>query len=172
MQVQSLAIAIYHMTANQWQATAAIGTLIVTVATVIFAIIQFLSARDIRREQTNPYVIAYFDLENGASNAIYFVIKNIGARPAFNITLIIDPPMVRADELDSSLFMETKAISKGVAMLVPDQEMRLFFETEAERDGKALPTDFKVMISFETSDKRSLMGQFDLDVEWGRGRVS
>ncbi len=159
------------MTAIQWQAIAAVGTFIVAAATVVFAICQFFNARRIWREQTDPYIITYFELDKGSSTEIYFVIKNIGSRPAFNIILTIDPPMKRADEFDGHAFMETKAISKGIALLVPGQEIRLFFESEAERDGKSLPTDFKVTISFMTSDKRPLTGVFDLDVEWGRGRV-
>lgn len=159
------------MTANQWQATAAVGTFIIAAFTVFFVVRQFYNARDIRREQTDPYVIAFFELNENHSTVIDFVIKNIGIRPAFNITLLIDPPMLRADEFDEHPFMETKAISKGIAMLAPGQEIRLFFETEAERVGKQLPTDFRVSISFLTSEKRPLTGIFDLDVEWGRGRV-
>jgi hypothetical protein len=159
------------MTAIQWQAIAAVGTFFVAAISVIFAIRQFYKTRDNRREQTNPYVIAYFDLDEIFSTEIIFVIKNIGARPAFNITLMIDPPMTRANEIGSHTFMETKAISKGIVMLVPDQEIRLFFETEAERVGKTLPTEFNVVIAFETSDKKALTARFDLDVEWSRGRV-
>ena len=160
-----------RMTAIQWQAIAAVGTFIVAAATVVFAICQFFNARRIWREQTDPYVIAYFELDKASSRQIDFVIKNIGCRPAYEITLTIDPPMKRADEFDGHAFMETKAISKGIAMLAPSQEIRLFFESEAERDGQSLPTDFKVTTSFRSSDWRWLTGIFNLDVEWGRGRV-
>jgi len=149
---------------------ATIGTLLVAVAALVFAIVQLRDARRIRREASAPYVIAQFESSEAAPDIIDFVIKNIGVTPAFDIHVDVAPPMVRAKEIPKLHFMKSKPLTDGIKMLAPNQEVRMFFDTVAERTGKELPSEFTVTITAMDSRRRHLTpGVFNLDVGWGRG---
>jgi len=131
---------------------------------------QLHDARRIRRESNAPYVIAQFESSEAAPDIIDLVIKNIGVTPAFAIHLTVDPPMERAKEIPGLPFMGAKALSDGIKMLAPNQEVRMYFDAVRERQGTSLPNEFTVTVEAKNSRRQALPpGAFTLDVDWGRG---
>lgn len=160
------------MTADDWQAVGSIGTLVVAIAAAIFAYMQIRDARRLREEQAAPYVIARFRSSEASPKIIDFVIVNIGSTPAFDIRVAISPEMERADPIADYPFMSAKPIKTGIAMLAPQQEIVMFFDTVTDRVGKKLPSDFTVTISSKNSKRQQLPdATYDLDIDWGWNTV-
>jgi len=156
----------------EWSALAALATFVIALAAAIFAVVQILDARSLRREQTAPYVIAKLDENDASPSFIDFVVVNIGSTPAFDIRLEITPPMVRADEIPSFPFMGARPITNGIKMLAPGQEIRMHFDTAIERDGKDLPSLHTVTVAGKDSRGKELKSAvFELDADWKRNTV-
>jgi hypothetical protein len=152
---------------GDWQAAAAMGTLLVAIVAAVIALVQIHQARRLREEQAAPYVIAQLESSEVAASFIDFVVKNIGRTPSFDIKLKIDPPMVRATEVPTYAFMDARVIANGVRMLAPNQEIRMHFDTAIERFGKGLPSVYTVTVYAKDSKGRKLPdGVYELDADW------
>lgn len=155
-----------------WQAIGSIGTLIVAIAAAIFAYVQIRDARRLREEQAAPYVIARFRSSEASPKIIDFVIANIGSTPAFDVRITIAPEMERANPIANYPFMSAKPIQSGIAMLAPQQEIVVFFDTVPERNGRDIPSGFLVTVSSKNLKRRHLPdATFDLDIDWGWNSV-
>ena len=157
---------------DEWSALAAMLGLLLTLAAATFAVVQILDARSLRREQAAPYVIVKLDENEALSGFMDFVVVNIGTTPAFDISIDIDPPMVRANEIAEFPFMNSRAIANGIKMLVPGQEIRFHFDTAAERHGAGLPSIYTARVNARNSKSKALpVGIFELDADWKRNSV-
>jgi len=141
---------------GNWQAAAAIGTLLVAIVAAVIALVQIHQARRLREEQAAPYVIAQLESSEVAASFIDFVVENIGRTSAFDIKLKIDPPMVRATEVPTYAFMDARVIANSVRMLAPNQEIRMHFDTAIERFAKGLPSVYAMTVYAKDSKGRKL----------------
>ena len=83
------------------------------------AMISVVELKQQRESQERPYVLAYFDVEQG--NAIDFKIENIGASPAIDVEVIFNPPFVTAKGLDLNTLSFTK---QPIRLLAPGKGVR------------------------------------------------
>ncbi|MDP9225314.1 MAG: hypothetical protein M3P18_16015 [Actinomycetota bacterium] len=104
-------------------AWAAVGTLIVLVVTAVYAIRQFREAKELRRDQTRPYVVPSIGVEQ--QMMFMLVIENVGKTPAFAVTVAFDPPPV-------SEIKDLEAVSilkQPIPTMPPAQTFRAFWES-------------------------------------------
>jgi hypothetical protein len=163
------------MRPDEWSAVAAVVATIAGVIAATFAVLQLRDARRVRREQSAPYVVARLDHSEASHKLVDLVVKNYGTTTAYDIRLQVDPPMIRTTDHDQPdfAFMESKAIATGVAMLVPGQEIRIFFDSLPERAITSMPNQFQIRVRARDSRKRELEeGLFDVDASWNQDSLN
>ena len=135
-----------------WEAIGAlstVGTLIVAVGAAIFAWRQLKISRDARLDQTRPYVMV--TLEQGLTwfQFIDLVVVNVGAGPARDVTITVDPPLASSfDGEDRSPISETRYFTEAIPLMPPNYRMRTFFDDYTRRYSADLPSRFTFTLSY------------------------
>ena len=124
-----------------WDAVATLlsglGILIGAVAAAV-AIRQYGLNRRIRDEQARPYMV--MSAEPGTSTTIIdLVIKNIGSTPARELTIRVEPPFQRANEVPGYPIMGTRMFSETLPIWPPGQERRIFFDPISSGPARGCP---------------------------------
>lgn len=155
------------------------GLLIVAVAAAWYAKGQWTATREsvedarrASREATRPYVIV--TIEPTATSRTFFdlCVRNIGQRPALDVSVRLDPPPVRADETSGLEIAKVKMLNEPVAMIAPGQEMRAFYDSHAERvDAKNVPTVHRVFLEYVDSSGHPYTEESVLDLDAMRGAM-
>lgn len=133
--------------------------LIVAVAAAVYARAQWRASRqqieDARRAQleaSRPYAIVAAESTAAARNLFDLSVKNIGKRPALNVTIRFDPPPTTATLTPGYEMDKLKMLREPIAMIAPDQDMRAFWDNHAERHGRNdLPQSHRVSVSYSDS---------------------
>jgi hypothetical protein len=156
-------------TADEWQAFGSVGTLLVAVVAAGFAWQQVSEARSLRREQAQPYVAAYLDVNNEVDFAFMtFVIKNFGLTAAHDIRISIDPPMKRAWGKVAN--PEPLEVASNITTLVPGQEWKTLFDWAPHRLAAKLYDVYTVKIQYKDSHGKEMpAGTFTID--WNQYRT-
>ena len=168
---------------TDWIAFTAIFTALLWAVAVVAALYTFQQvkiaraqaeeARTAEIEANRPYVIVM--VEPSAAVGLPFfdlVVKNIGRRPALNVSIKLDPPPVRAREAEGAELAKTKMFNRPVAMIAPGQEMRTFYDSAIDRNGRDdLPTSHTVHLAYEDSSGRPYPEESVLDVNALEGIV-
>ena len=155
------------------------GLLVVAVVAAWYAKGQWASAREsvedarrANREATRPYVIV--TIEPTATSRTFFdlCVRNIGQRPALDVSIRLDPPPARAREQGGPKIAEVKMLNEPVAMIAPGQEMRAFYDSHAERvDAKNVPTVHQVFLEYVDSSGHPYTEESVLDLDAMRGAM-
>lgn len=155
-------------TADEWVAFGSVWTLVIAAVAAVFAWRQVNEARTLRREQAQPYIAAYLDLNNEVDFVfISFVIKNFGLTAAHNIQISVDPPMKRAWGKVSN--PEPLPLPATITTLVPGQEWKTLFDWAPHRLQAELFDVHTVTITYDDSrGKKMPKGTFDID--WNQYR--
>jgi hypothetical protein len=140
-----------------WTAIAAWATFAVAAAAAIGAFRQVKEARRTREEVAQPYVVALMR-STISPNFIDLVVRNFGATAAYDVRIVADPPLVRADGSDVWF-------PPLIPTLAPDQEWRTFWDSGLERRGKDLAMSHAIRI--ECQDSRERLHHFDSTLDWG-----
>jgi hypothetical protein len=86
--------------------------------------------------------------------------------------LRLDPPPVRARETDGQELSNAKMLKEPVAMIAPGQEMRAFYDSYIERNGRDdLPTTHRVRLSYQDSSGHEYTGASVIDIDAMRGTM-
>ena len=113
---------------------------------------QAKEAHEAELETRRPYVIVTVDHSEASKQLFDLVIRNIGQRPAVNVSISLDPPPVRAQENDGFPLFKAKMLTEPVAMIAPGQEMRAFYDSHIDRNGRDdLPTSHKAQVTYQDS---------------------
>jgi len=155
------------------------GLLAVAVVAALYAKRQWDSARgqaeEMRKaelEGRRPYVIVTVESSKVSRRRFDLVIRNIGQRPAEVVSITLDPPPVRAHETEGYPLADAKMLSEPVAMIAPGQEMRAFYDTHIERNGRDdLPTTHQVQVSYQDSSGHKYTGTSVIDINAMRGTM-
>lgn len=155
------------------------GLLVVALLAAWYAKGQWASAResveDARRgarEATRPYVIV--TIEPTATSRTFFdlCVRNIGQRPALDVSIRLDPPPVRARETDGFEIADLKMLNEPVAMIAPGQEMRAFYDSHVERvNAENVPTVHQVFLEYRDSSDHAYTEDSVLDLDAMRGAM-
>lgn len=146
------------------------GLLVVAVAAAVYAQRQWATARAISREATRPYVIVNIEASGAGPQLVDIVAKNIGTRPAFEVKLSFDPPLLAART--TPLFDPTKAkmLTESIAMIAPGQEMRIFFDDHRGRaERRDLPLAHNATVTYRDAFREQFHDEYILDFDAHRG---
>lgn len=145
------------LSAEEWQAVGAMGTLAVAIAAAIFAGVQVLEAGRLRREQSRPYVVVY--VHRVAPTILDLVVKNFGTTAARDIVLHWDRPVtLRWDKA-----AEPIELFDRLPLLVPGQEWRTVWDLHGHRIEDEEEPYVARLSSRDARGKKLPEERFDLD---------
>lgn len=113
-----------------------------------------------------PYVVVTAPASGADVNFFNLSIKNIGARPARNIRVTLDPPPRRARDVHGQALADTKMLKEPISLLAPGQELSTFYDSQLERNGRDdLPTSHQVDLTYEDLSGISYTERMQIDLE-------
>lgn len=152
------------ISAESWTALAAWAAVAIALAAATVGRGQLTEARALRREQAQPYVVAF--LEPSLADAVHvdLVIRNTGATAAFNVCVRIDPLPRRTARTGDDAPLPV-VIPEFFPVLVPGQEWRAFWDSTHVRPAGDLPSRHDAIVTFDDSREESHSLQYVLDFE-------
>jgi hypothetical protein len=133
---------------------------------------QAREARKAELEARRPYVIVTVEHSEVSKQLFDLVVRNIGQRPAVTVSISLDPPPVRARETDGFPLSNAKMLTEPVAMIAPGQEMRAFYDSHIDRNGRDdLPTSHKVLLSYQDSSGHQYTETSVIDIHPMKGAM-
>jgi hypothetical protein len=153
------------------------GLLVVTAVAALYAMKQWqiareqaADARQAQMEASRPYVIVTIEPSGADWHLFDLVVKNIGARPALGVSIALDPPPMRASEMAGHEIANAKMLNEPVAMIAPGQEMRTFYDSHVERNGREdLASYHLVCLAYQDSSQHDYMETSVLDIDAMKG---
>lgn len=134
---------------------------------------QVNEARKAELEARRPYVIVTVEPSEATRHLFDLVVRNIGQRPAEAVSISLDPPPARARETDGHELANARMLTEPVAMIAPGQEMRAFYDSHIDRNGRDdLPTSHKVSLKYRDSSRHEYTGTSVIDINAMRGTMS
>ncbi len=129
------------------------GLLAAAVWAALYAKRQWTIARDQVRESNRPYVIVTAEASGAGPQLFDLVVRNIGHRPAKNVTVKLDPPPKRVHETEGHEITKIKMLNEPIAMIAPGQELRTFYDSHIDRHGASdVPSVHQVLLTYEDSN--------------------
>lgn len=149
----------WGLTTDEWTATYTLltaGLLLVALAAALYARDQVRVSRAIQREATRPYVILTVESSPIGWRVLDLVVRNIGQRPAYNVSLTLDPGPVRTTETSEAPLSEVRMLTEPIPMLAPGQELRTYYDQMEERlnSGRTdLPMSHDYTVDYDSQPK-------------------
>lgn len=146
------------ITAQVVIALVAVAALIIAQRQLASAHAQRREARLLRREEAQPHVVVL--LEPSAADEVHIdlVIANLGATPAREVQVTIDPPPARSPQLGASL-----ELPGVIPVLVPGQRWRGYWDSLHYRGETDLPARYVAKAIFLDSFGDSQTYRWHLD---------
>lgn len=158
----------WGLTATDWTAIYTLltaGLLATAIVAGLYAKRQWTTARDAQVEATRPYVLVTLEPGERSMQEVDFVVRNIGVRPAYNVTISIAPPLLRARESEGHEMASMRLLNEPTSMIPPGQVTRLFYDHMPERAGrKDLSDHHTATVSYADSSGKKWTDTFDLDL--------
>ena len=164
----------WGLSATAWTAIytlLTLGLLLVAVIAAAYAKRQWKVARQAQLEASRPYVIVTAEPSAASRRLFDLSIRNIGKRPAINVRVRLDPPPLRAKEIDGHEFAKMKMLNQPIAMLAPDQDMRAFWDSHLDRHGADMPTSHQVTITYSDTSGAAYDEKSVVDLDSMQGSV-
>ncbi|MCT2008386.1 hypothetical protein [Micrococcus lylae] len=165
----------WGLTATAWTAIYTLltfGLLAMTVIAGLYAKRQWETTRDAQVEATRPYVLVTLEPGERSMQMVDFVVRNIGVRPAYNVTISIEPPLLRAREREGNEMAAMRLLREPTAMIPPGQVTRLFYDHMPERaDKDDLPEHHTAVVTYQDSSGKEWTDTFDLDLRMLEGAL-
>jgi hypothetical protein len=127
-------------------------------------------ARTAEWEASRPYVMV--TIEPGLTGPPLFdlLVKNIGRRPAVDVSITLDPPPMRASEPAGYELAKLKMLTEPVAMIAPGQEMRTHYDSSRERLNRDdLPSFHRVSLTYQDTSGHQYSETAVLDLDAMKG---
>jgi hypothetical protein len=140
---------IWHVTPDAWTAMATWAAVCTAGIAATVAFRQLAEARQLRREQAQPYVAVFAEPTAAGPTTIDLVIKNFGTTAATDVRVRFSEPLESA-----ALRPDHSPISvpESIPVLVPGQEWRTFWDTTHARDPASdLPMRYTAEVAFKDS---------------------
>ncbi len=132
--------------AAEWGAFGQVGALVVAAVAGVLVWLQVRHGRQVREDQTRPYVIVDFEFRG---MLVLIGVKNIGTTPAANVRIKFDKPLQSPTK---SLEPERFAIfSDPIAMMAPGRAIRVYFGMGPDffpADGEGVPLRYEVEVTY------------------------
>lgn len=145
---------------------------LLTIGLLITAVAAALYARKQLQAELRPYVIVWVEESKASPHLFDIAIKNIGRRPAMNVSISLDPPPQRASDDKGHEISKAKMLTQPIAMIAPNQELRLFYDSHIDRKGRTdLPTFHNASYTYEGNRRNKYQESSVLDLEALRGTL-
>jgi hypothetical protein len=107
-------------------------------------------ARQAAIDQSRPYVLLTAEISSVSTSMLDLVLSNVGAGPAYDVKIDVDPPLRRATETPGYELANARIFRKPMEMLPPHYRMRMWFESgpDRTRNGIDLPDSHEVTITY------------------------
>jgi hypothetical protein len=131
--------------AAEWGAFGQVGALVVATVAGVLVWLQVRHGRQVREDQTRPYVIVDFEFQG---MLVMIAVRNIGTTPAREVRIGFDPPLQSPLE-DSP--MDFAVFSEGIPMLAPGRAIRLAFGTGPQffpDEGEGVPLRYEARVQY------------------------
>ena len=100
-------------------------------------------------DQSRPYVLLNVDVGRDSIHTMDLVLLNVGAGPAYDVAISVDPPLRRADEVEGEVLAQARLFTRPIAMMPPGYQLRSWFDTAIARSGRTdLPEVHRVTINY------------------------
>lgn len=135
--------------AAEWGAFGQVGALVVATVAGLLVWLQVRQGRQIREDQTRPYVIVDFEF---LGLMVLLTVRNIGTTPARDVHIRFDPPLQSPLEGDP---MEFAVFSEGIPMLAPGRAIEHTFGDGPQffpEDGPAVPLRYEARVRYANLD--------------------
>ena len=146
---------------SEWEAVGVWVTGLLTVGLLVYAARQLHESRELRDEQSRPYVIVDFHFK---SIMISLSVKNIGQTPAKDLRVHLDDRLTSA-VMPSVEWQDSGLFADGVSTFAPGREMRFALDTFPSRVEARLPMSLSGRLEYRRFDDDA---QANPIVEWFR----
>lgn len=172
----------WGLSQTAWTAATALvtaGLLAVAIVAALYAARQVkiayeqaVESRKAAFEASRPYVIVTAEPSAVSQHLFDLVVRNIGQRPALAVSIKLEPAPIRADEPQGHELSKVKMLNEPVAMLAPNQELRTFYDSHRDRDGRNdLPTSHRVSLRYQDSSGHQYEEVTVVDLEAAKGTM-
>ncbi|MFG2019533.1 hypothetical protein [Actinomadura geliboluensis] len=108
---------------------------------------QLALAKQIQREQNEPYVVVDIQPASWATEVLLLVIENIGPTVARNVKFSVDPPFETSYESRREApLREANILTKGIPTLPPGRRIEILFDVGFELFKTDLPKVYEVTV--------------------------
>lgn len=132
------------LNSGDWTALAAWSAVIAAGIAGLIARGQLHEAQRLREKQSQPYVVIYAEESAAGDWVVEIVVRNFGATAATDVTIVVDPPLLRAVQEGS----EPVVMPAVIPTLAPGQEWRAFWDTTVARHKTGLPSRHEATVRF------------------------
>lgn len=172
-----------ELSATAWTGISAIITLGLLIGAGVAAwyakkqwVIARDQAEDARRAQSEasrPYIVVTIEPSAVSRHLFDLVVKNIGIRPALNVSITLDPPPKRARETPGYEIDKIKMLNEPIAMIAPGQEMRAYYDNLVERNNSQddLPKSHRASLTYTDSSQHEYSEISILDIDAMKGTM-
>lgn len=115
------------------------GVLLIGAVAALIAALEYRMGREVRQEQTRPFMTIAAEASPASNHLIDIMIKNVGTTPAHDLEIKVFPPFLEARPDEHSL-SKARIFNERVEMWPPDYEVRAFFDSHIERNDKDMPS--------------------------------
>jgi hypothetical protein len=100
-------------------------------------------------DAARPYVLLSAEPSRHALSFFDLVVENVGAGPAYDVSIVVDPPLKRAQEIEGEVLAEARLFKRPIEMLPPHFKLRSWLDSAIERAGRTdLPDVHRVTIRY------------------------
>ena len=136
---------------------------VVAVSTFVYAILTCRLVSETRRmrlAQTEPMVSVTYHPREEWINFIDFRIKNVGAGPALDISLEVDPDF---EYVPDKLLSELNLFKNGLNYLGPGDELRFFLTSLTENGAAKTETPFEIRVTYRGTIGKKKTDRYVID---------
>ncbi len=123
-------------------------------------------SEDARLDRARPYVLLTAERGETSSHLLDIVLSNIGAGPARDVTITVDPPLKRARDDVQYPLHKARVFTEPIEMLPPGFRQRMFFDSAIERHADPkLPSRHRVKVKYHDGHDHHWEEESTLDLD-------
>jgi hypothetical protein len=133
---------------------------------------QAAEARAAEQESSRPYVVVTVEPGLASPQLFDLLIRNIGKRPAVEVSITLDPAPIRASEPGGFELAKIRMLNEPIAMIAPGQEFRTFYDSHIQRKNREdLPSVHHVALRYKDTSGHQYRETAVLDLDAMKGAL-
>lgn len=149
---------------------------VVALSTVVYAVLTALlviETRQMRRAQTEPKIVSYFEPREEFMNFGHLYFQNIGAGPAFNVSFEFKAkPEDEGSKFLIEDFSKPQFIKTGIDYIGSSQKIQSNYTQFTEHYEVKIKAVFTVIIKYKSSTNREYSDSYIIDMSQFKGAGS